>query len=310
MQDPLFGNSSDQEPGQNASILSDFLSRHEGNLPPALSAVGSAPYVEQTRAQQLSNISFILDLALRYQLHVDFHLDYDLAPLNPSTPEPLIYSVIARLKELNWSDRMPGKVITIGHATRLSVFSPTQLHELRQAIGNLSIHFVGLPQSDVYMMGRSDPQARRGTLNVCKLRKEYDLNMALAVNNVGNAFTPQGAPDPLSLCPLGVPLYQNGTVEGCRILLVCLDQLRVHCFTKFVLKEGVTTASKRAIGECNSKGMTSLLPVVGSPADFVVLHGNHNIWSAVLDPSYERTTVKAGRVVAWRKASQWHVLHR
>ena len=115
---------------------------------------------------------------------------------------------------------MPGKVITIGHATRLRLFSPDECRMLRQRIGELPIIFVGLPQSDVYMMGRNDPSRPRGTLSVPRLVAEYNLDVAMSVNNVGNAFTPQGYPDPLMLCPLGVAVYQVGSEEHCKTLLV------------------------------------------------------------------------------------------
>lgn len=48
-----------------------------------------------------------------------------------------------------------------------------------------------------------------------------------------------------------------------------------------------------------------LFPMHGDPADFVVLHENHNLRSAALHPSFERTTIKSGRVVARRKKWRW-----
>lgn len=43
----------------------------------------------------------------------------------------------------------------------------------------------------------------------------------------------------------------------------------------------------------------------GDPADFVVLHENHDLRSVALHPSFERTTIKSGRVVARRKKWRW-----
>lgn len=48
--------------------------------------------------------------------------------------------------------------------------------------------------------------------------KEFELEAAMAVNNVGNAFTPQGNCDPLSIASLGVGLYQAGTKRDSEIL--------------------------------------------------------------------------------------------
>ncbi|THH08891.1 hypothetical protein EW145_g2390 [Phellinidium pouzarii] len=288
MQDPIFNKKEDTSPGINASILANVL-RND----PSLTVIGSAPYVERTRAQQLANIDFILSFSIQHNLHVDFHLDYDLTPLpspgSPSSSEPLIYHLLTRLTALHWAILTSNRLITIGHFTRLSLFSPTQLADLRARIADLPVHIVGLPQSDLYMMGRDHMYLRgipRGTLNVCALRAEHGFNAVMAVNNVGNAFTPQGVPDPLALCTLGVAVYQDGTPSGCKHLLV----------------KAVSIDSRRAIGDIPSEtSALMLIPQGGSPADFVILHGNHTLQSAVLDPSYDRTTIKSGKVVAWRK---------
>ena len=220
MQDPLINRG---DKGDNMKLFEEALI---GNLK-CISAIGSAPYVESSRSQQLENINFILDLATSHGLHVDFHLDYDLVPLpdsNDSEKSPLIYYLIEELHRRNWTASK--KTISIGHATRISLFSPSQLHDLRERVGNLPIHFIGLPQSDLYMMGRNHNgcgSSPRGTLNVCTLKRDYQFNISISVNNVGNAFTPQGTPDPLSLCPLGVAIYQDCTHDGCHALVVIVD---------------------------------------------------------------------------------------
>ncbi|KAI5119204.1 hypothetical protein M0805_004459 [Coniferiporia weirii] len=287
MQDPIFDGPEELLPGTNASVFTEALQRV-----PLPTAVGSAPYVERTRAQQLANICFILTLAIQHDLHADFHLDYDLTPLPESADSdsaPLIYYLLAQLHELRWAERMPGRTVVVGHATRLTLFSAAQLRDLRARIGDLPVFFVGLPQSDVYMMGRGCAALPpRGTLDVRRLRAEYGLRVAMAVNNVGNAFTPQGAPDPLGLCMLGVALYQDGTATGCRHLV-----------------EAVSIDSRRAIGDVWPGTAPSLGPRAGSSADFVILHDNRTVQSAALDPCHDRTTIKGGKVVAWRKAQRW-----
>ena len=70
------------------------------------------------------------------------------------------------------------------------------------------------------MMGRGLPGQPRATLNVPQLAKKYGVGVAMAVNNVENAFTPQGVIDPLALCPLGVAVFQDGTERGCCTLVV------------------------------------------------------------------------------------------
>jgi hypothetical protein len=191
--------------------------------------VGSAPYVEKTPELAKANIARVLDLAQKHNLLVDFHLDYNL---DPSIP-PLIHEVIDRLKEYNIQPPSGlAPTVTIGHATRLSLMSSNEWREMQDSIKNSPIYFVGLPQSDLYMMGRNPSEsvlAPRGTLNILRLKKEHDIRASMSINNVQNAFTPQGSVDPLSLCPLGVAIFQSATPDDCRTLLVCVSDL--SCFS-------------------------------------------------------------------------------
>lgn len=74
------------------------------------------------------------------------------------------------------------------------------------------------------------------------------------------------------------------------------------------IQRSVTLTSKLAIGEDNHRASPRLFPIVGDPADFVVLHGVNTIQSAVLSPPLDRTTIHAGIVVARRQTSSWLLL--
>lgn len=149
----------------------------------------------------------------------------------------------------------------------------------------------------------------RASLNVPKLAKEYRIDVAMGVNNVQNPFTPQGSVDPLGLCTLGVAIFQAGTPSDCRSLLVCyslLLTLAVETYLSYgstLTQRAVTRTSKQAIGLLEFE--TSLLPHYGDPADFVILHDSRSVQQAVLSPSYDRTTIKAGRVIAGRRSHAW-----
>lgn len=202
-----------------------------------VTVVGSAPYVEHTLSHAKRNIDLILDLADSVQCHADFHLDFNL----DHASEPLIHYVIQQMRERRWTKSSVNKfgvprTVAIGHATRLGLFTPFQWHELREAMGDLPIHIVGLPQSDVYMMGRDQVDPPRATLRVPQLAEEYGVNVAMGVNNIQNAFTPQGSVDPLSLCTLGVGLFQTGTPNDCRTLLVRIPPVSKN-MTGFTDKE-------------------------------------------------------------------------
>lgn len=202
---PLF---SGDDSGLKIRQLMEEAVRLEG-----VDALGSTPYVEQDQYKMKMNVRWISGLALRHQKFLDFHMDYNLDESKPA----FIWSALDIIKGIRWPDR-GGKNITMGHCTRLTCFKKHEWSLLQKETETLPISFVGLPTSDLFMM-RAESGVR-GTLNVPKMIKEYKLNAAVAVNNVGNAFTPQGDCDPLAVASLGVGLYQTGTKQDAELLYV------------------------------------------------------------------------------------------
>ena len=147
-------------------------------------AIGSAPYVECSDENAMHNVRFITDLAVEHGLFLDFHMDYDL---DSSTPA-LIFDVLDYIESV-WSSRRP---ITFGHVTKLTVLKDEQIRDLQTKITKVKapIHFIGLPTSDMHMMGRQDRQRPRGTLQCIDMIQDWDLNSAVSINNCGNSFTP------------------------------------------------------------------------------------------------------------------------
>jgi len=201
---PLF---SGQDDGAEVRRLMDIAAANEG-----VDVLGSTPYVEDDEPKSKENIRWITQLALKHGRHLDLHLDYFL----DEDKQPLVWDVLNVLKKLKWP--RSGKQVTLGHCTRLTRFQKNDWHRLREEIGELPVSFVGLPTSDLFMM--RTPDNLRGTLPITELVNLYDLNAAISINNVGNAFTPQGNCDPLSLAQLGVGLYQAGTKKDAELLYV------------------------------------------------------------------------------------------
>jgi hypothetical protein len=175
--------------------------------------LGSTPYVEDNEAKSKDNVRWITQLALEHSKHLDLHLDYFLE----EDKQPLVWGVLETLKISNWPTS-GGKQVTLGHCTRLTRFPEEEWRRLRQEIGELPVSFVGLPTSDLFMM--RTPEGLRGTLPIVELIRQHNLNAAISINNVGNAFTPQGNCDPLSLAQLAVGLYQAGTKDDAELLYV------------------------------------------------------------------------------------------
>lgn len=237
---PLFTATDSDPDGAIIRELMTSASQH-----PEIGALGFTPYVESNVEKQRQTIDWAINLAMESRKHLDFHMDYTLDPASePQTPY-----LISRLHALHWSTSNPGKTVVLGHCTRLSLFSAPQWHALRSQIGDLPLHFVGLPTSDLFMM--RTPERTRGTLPVPSLIKDYGLNACMGINNIGNAFTPHGSCDPLSLACWGVGVYSAGTKAEAEVLYEC-----------------VSTRARKAIGL--GQGEMGLEIKEGEESDFVL----------------------------------------
>ncbi|MCJ1246720.1 hypothetical protein MMC30_003929 [Trapelia coarctata] len=242
------GEDEDEGRGKDASIkpMSPEIKSKETNKSlletaaalPSIPVLGSTPYVESSPALSRKNITWIISLAITHRKHLDLHLDYTLSP----TASPQIFHVLSTLRDLNWTSRNPGKTVCLGHCTRLTLFTAEEWKRLREAVGDLPVYCVGLPTSDLFMMGRpemgeeeeeeeeeeegdgakSERDRPRGTLQVPWMIQR-GFKACLGVNNVGNAFTPQGSADPLSVACLGVGIYQAGTGKDAEVLYECVS---------------------------------------------------------------------------------------
>lgn len=151
-QDPLFyPENQDRQAKMQRLFKKDVISLLMSNRN-HFTAVGSTPYVEKTCELALRNIDFIIDLARADSLDVDFHLDYNL----DSEQQPTVFYVLDRARSVAFEGR-----ITIGHATRLSLFSQEEWDRLARSCDGLDVAFVALPPSDLYMQGREHPYAKR-----------------------------------------------------------------------------------------------------------------------------------------------------
>jgi len=190
----------------------------------AVQVIGSTPYVEDSPEKMKQCVSWAVGLALKHEKHLDFHLDYNL----DAEQEPLVWFVISELKRQGWLENaLPTQRICLGHCTRLTLFSDSDWTRLADEIGSLPISFVGLPTSDLFMMGRPKgpgSQRQRATLQLPEMVQQYGLSCAMSINNIGNAFTPWGSVDPVALASLGMGVYQSGTKSDADLLYVSCER--------------------------------------------------------------------------------------
>jgi cytosine deaminase len=141
--------------------------------------VGGCPY---TDTHPHEHIARIFAIARRFDLDIDFHLDFDLDPGWMHLDE------VCRTTDAN---RYGGRV-AIGHATKLSAIPPERQIEIAQKLAGAGVAVTVLPATDLFLMGRgADHNVPRGVARADRLRA-HGVTCSLATNNVLNPFTPFG----------------------------------------------------------------------------------------------------------------------
>ena len=169
-------------------------------------AVGGVPYND---TDAVAHIALVFDLAREFDRDADFHLDF------ADDPDHLhITSVADEAIRRGWQGR-----VCVGHETELGALDPEALAPIAARMRDAGISVLSLPATDLYLMGRKDARnPRRGLTPVARLLRA-GVNVAVATNNVQNAFTPFGDADLLRVANLLANAAHLGSVDGLRAAL-------------------------------------------------------------------------------------------
>jgi cytosine deaminase len=169
--------------------------------------IGGCPYTDSDPHGQIARIFAI---ARRFDVDIDFHLDFDLEPARMDLME-----VCRQTDAFQYGGR-----VAVGHVTKLSALPPDQFAEMARRLADAGVAVTVLPATDLFLMGRDcDHNVPRGVTPAHKLA-EYGVICAFATNNVLNPFTPFGD---CSLVRMA-NLYANIAQVGARHeLAACLD---------------------------------------------------------------------------------------
>ena len=141
--------------------------------------IGGCPY---TDTEPDGHVVHIFDLAQRFDVDIDFHLDFDL--------DPTWMHLDAVLRETE-ARRLGGRV-AIGHATKLSALPPDRLDAVTARLASAGVAVTSLPSTDLFLTGREQTEnIPRGVAPVHRLAKA-GVRCSIATNNVLNPFTPFG----------------------------------------------------------------------------------------------------------------------
>ena len=171
--------------------------------------IGGCPYTDTHPHEQIARIFAI---ARRFDLDIDFHLDFDLDPGWMHLDE------VCRATDAN---RYGGRV-AVGHATKLSAIPPERQIEIAQRLAGAGVAVTVLPATDLFLMGRgADHNVPRGVTRVDRLQA-HGVTCSLATNNVLNPFTPFGDCSLVRMANLYANIAQLGRreeLEGCLAMI-------------------------------------------------------------------------------------------
>src|SRR5262249_5058101 len=141
--------------------------------------IGGCPYAD---TQPMEHIARIFAIARRFDLDVDFHVDFDL-----DTSWMHVLEVCRQTRAHCYEGR-----VAVGHVTKLSALPASRLAEIAREIADSGVAVTVLPATDLFLMGRgADHNVPRGVTRADILLK-HGVTCSLATNNVLNAFTPFG----------------------------------------------------------------------------------------------------------------------
>jgi cytosine/creatinine deaminase len=237
-------------------------------------ALGGAPYVDPDPIAHLDTLfRLALDAGVPLDLHADF---FDDPPADP----PGLTARYAADRAL--AEGYIGRVI-LGHATALGALPPETLLPLAERLARADVSVVTLPTTDLYLGGRSDTHNVRRALAPIRALRAAGVNVALASNNVRNAFTPFGNADPLEV----------------GLLLVVAGHLAARGDVEAVFSMATTNAA-RAIG------LTEYGVAVGDRANLILLDAT-SPWEAIVGQAEKVLVIANGRVVVEnRRATVWN----
>lgn len=160
-----------QEPDTFA-MLDDALSQ-------GADLIGGCPYTDPDPA---AHVALIFDLAVKHNVAVDFHLDFDLQPDHTNLP-----AVIEQTVRHGWGGR-----VSIGHVTNLSAMTPEAVDAIAHSLAKAGIALTVLPATDLFLTGRGvQTLVPRGIAPAHRLAN-LGVVTTVATNNVLNPFTPFG----------------------------------------------------------------------------------------------------------------------
>jgi len=173
--------------------------------------IGGCPYNDTDAHAQ---IDIVFRLAREFDVDVDFHIDFFDEPEHMD-----VLYVAEQAVRLGWQGR-----VAVGHASELAGLSHEAFHRAAATLKDAGVGVIILPATDLYLMGRKDTRHIRRGLAPAKRLLTAGVTVAVATNNILNAFTPMGTGDLALMGYLMTAAAHMGTERDVADILAMLTE--------------------------------------------------------------------------------------
>ncbi len=166
------------------------------------------------------HIERLMDLAVKYDVDVDMHVDESDDPNDLS-----IRDLIHFTEKHNYSGR-----VTAAHLCSLAANDPESIQPILEGMKQQGIHVVSLPSTNLYLQGRGDEKnIRRGITPIRKMIHEHGINVAIGSDNVRDPFNCFGNAKPLESALIAAHGAHMGASDDLKALFnsVSLNGLKI-----------------------------------------------------------------------------------
>jgi cytosine deaminase len=173
--------------------------------------IGGCPYNDTDAHAQ---IDIVFRLAREFDVDVDFHIDFFDEPEHMD-----VLYVAEQTVRFGWQGR-----VAVGHASELAALAPEAFDRAAATLKDAGIGVIILPATDLYLMGRRDLKNVRRGIAPAKRLLAAGVTVAVATNNVLNAFTPMGTGDLALMGYLMTAAAHMGTEKDVQDILAMLTE--------------------------------------------------------------------------------------
>ena len=228
--------------------------------------LGGMPHNERSDADSLAHITILLDLAERFQVAIDAHVD--------ETDDP--YSRTLENFAAEALKRQFPYAIAAGHTCALSAYNDYHAAKVIALVKEAKIDMIANPPTNMALQGRLDSYGgqRVGTTRVKDLL-QAGINVTVGQDCIKDPYYPYGKGDMLEVA--------NLTGHAAKMTLPG----EIEALYDFISGNA-----------CATMGLSDYELKPGAKADLVILKGVKNVWEAIRLQPPGRTVLRAGKCIS------------